>query len=115
MQVKDYWQLTSDERLGLLSALVHTAADTEVVRQHLQDTGTELMNDQLGRGLPIGVDDTGTSYYQLASDAGTTPPLAQKFLSLNSASLLSANLHLILFMHHIFCGKLRKNLLHFSV
>ena len=70
LQVKDYWQLTADDRLALLRALVQTTADTEVLRQHLQDAGTELMNEQLGRGLPIGVDDTGSSYYQLASDAG---------------------------------------------
>ena len=70
MQVKDYWQLTDDDRLALLRALVHTAVDTEVVRQHVQDTSTELMNESLSRGLPLGVDDTGTSYYQLASDAG---------------------------------------------
>ena len=74
MQVKDYWELSADARLALLSALVHTAADTEVVRQLLQDSGTEAMNESLARGLPLGSDHTGTSYYQLASDAGYTVP-----------------------------------------
>ena len=78
LQVKDYWQLSADDRLALLRALVHTTADTEAVRQHLQDAGTELMNEQLCRGLPIGVDDTGSSYYQLASDAGSYSPLPHR-------------------------------------
>lgn len=70
LQVKEYWQLSSDERLALLDALVHTVADTDTVRHHIQDSGTELMNEALARGLPLGMDDIGNSYYQLASDAG---------------------------------------------
>ena len=70
LQVKDYWQLPVEDRLSLLDALVHTVADSETVRQSIQDSSTEVMNEALSRGLPIGTDDAGNSYYQLASDAG---------------------------------------------
>ena len=49
------------------------------MRQQIQDSGTELINDQLARGLPLGIDDSGTSYYQVASDAG----VALKSFALN--------------------------------
>lgn len=71
LQVKDYWQLSTSERLALLKALVHIVSDTVTVREQIQDSGSELLNESLSRGLPLGVDDTGTCYYQLASDSGT--------------------------------------------
>ena len=54
------------------------------------------MNEQLGRGLPIGVDDTGTSYFQLASDAGWWPQEFSCTLFACNSSQKACNLHLAL-------------------
>ena len=49
---------------------MHMTADTEVVREILQGSSTDSCDGQQTRGAPLGTDDTGTRYYQLAADAG---------------------------------------------
>ena len=49
---------------------MHMTADSEVVREFLQGSSMDSSDSQQTRGAPLGTDDTGTRYYQLAADSG---------------------------------------------
>ncbi|KAK9824314.1 hypothetical protein WJX72_009375 [[Myrmecia] bisecta] len=70
LKAAEYEQLSAAERLVLLEAVMHVAADMEVVRNHIVDTMPEATVAEASRGQPFGWDGSGNRYYQLGGDTG---------------------------------------------
>ena len=68
--MKEYSLLSNKSRLALLEGLVLLAADTELVREYMHDRSLEAVDEKLARGTPLGIDDSGSRYFQLASSSG---------------------------------------------
>jgi hypothetical protein len=66
----DYCDLPGSQRLILLEALIHAAADTETVRNYIAEMSPDEEDAPLPRGAPMGVNSSGSLYFHLGSDTG---------------------------------------------
>ncbi|KAK9832062.1 hypothetical protein WJX81_003439 [Elliptochloris bilobata] len=66
----EYAALPGRQRLALLEALVHAAADVDAVRSHIAAGCGGAEESALPRAAPLGADGLGNRYFRLGAEAG---------------------------------------------
>lgn len=69
-QVTEYHDMTNEEHLSILEALMWAVTDSETFREHLQEDDPDTMSHLFSRGEAFGRDSSGAVYYRLGSSTG---------------------------------------------